>query len=160
VARFDERIEAFCAQASVPFALIHRRTRASLNWRYCDPRGGLFTVRLAQAQGRILGYSVLTLRDTVGHIADLLALPDRLDVVRSLVVDALRQFKASNAISVRCRMVNAHPYTEVLRRHGFEAIPTDSGTVYRPRRLGAEALAFLQAANTPIHLTMGDSDHI
>jgi hypothetical protein len=160
VRRFAAPIDAFCEAASKPFSLIHRRTAAGLNWRYCDPRGGAFIVRLAEDGRQELGYTVLTVRGGVGHIADILALPGRLDVVRSLIGDALRILKGAGAASAQCRMVAIHPYNEAFRLFGFLTTAERIGAVYAPRRLSAAALSFLDDPHAAMHVTTGDSDNI
>jgi hypothetical protein len=153
-------MDAFCATAAAPFALVHRRTASSLNWRYCDPRGGAFTVRLAEQEGQVLGYLVLAARGEVGHVADVLALPRRLDVVRSLVEDALRILDEAGVVRVRCWMPAVHSYNVVLRLYGFLPGPGRTGAVWSPRRLDANALSFLHEPEAPVHVTLGDSDHV
>jgi hypothetical protein len=162
--RFDERIDAFCATAAAPFAVTHRRTASSLNWRYCDPRGGSFVVRLAEREGQVLGYLALRTRGEargqVGYIADLLALPGRRDVVSALVEDALRILAEARAVAVTCRMPAVHPYNVVLRRHGFLRSGERTGVVWSPRRLDLSHLSVLSDPDARVHLTTGDSDHI
>lgn len=160
IRRFDERMDAFGQAAAEPFTLIHRRTAASLNWRFCDPRSGAFTVRLAEDRGQVLGYSALTVREDIGYLADVLALPGRLDVVRSLVGDALGLLKAAGAVRAHCRMVGVHPYNEALGSYGFQTTKQGTGAVYGPRRLDAAALSFLDDPRTALHVTTGDSDHL
>jgi hypothetical protein len=157
---FDERMDAFCATAAAPFALVHRRTTSSLNWRYCDPRGGAFTVRLAEQDGHVLGYLVLAARGEIGYIADVLALPGRLDVVRSLVEDALRILDEAGIVQARCWMPAVHPYNAVLRLYGFSLTPKQTGAAWSPHRLDANALSFLNDPHAPVHVTIGDSDHV
>jgi hypothetical protein len=50
-----------------------------MNWRYCDPARGRFTVRVAERNGKILGYLVFKISEGSGYIVDLLALPGRID---------------------------------------------------------------------------------
>lgn len=68
-------------------------------------------MRVAEEDGRILGYAVLKRDRDLGYIADLLALPNRLDVVRSLVEDALRSFREADVAGVVCWMTSRHPTT-------------------------------------------------
>lgn len=161
IARFDDRLDAFCDVATRPFALVHKRTAASLNWRFCDPRSGRFTAWLAEQDGAVVGYIVLSVKRQTGYIADLLALPGRLDVVDSLVGHAVRVLKTSEATTLRCRIPTVHPYTPVLRRHGLIPDPAwSAGDTYRARRLDINALAPLEDPNLPSHVMLGDSDHI
>ena len=161
IARFDDRIDAFCDAATRPFALVHKRTATSLNWRYCDPRSGRFTTWLAEEHGTVLGYIVLIIKRQTGYIADLLALPGRLDVVHSLVRRAIGALKDGGALTMRCRIPAAHPYTGALRLHGLMPDPAwDGGAIYRPARLSSDALALLDDPDLPTHVMLGDSDHV
>jgi hypothetical protein len=160
IQRFDGRVNAFFTEASKPFDFIHLRTDASLNWRYCDPRGGAFTVLLAEDGERILGYLAFNLMADMVRIADILALPGRQDVVWSLLEDALHRCDVAGAASVRCRLPATHPYDRVLRLHGFLASGQGSGATYGPGRLSTSALSFLAERDARIHLALGDSDHV
>jgi hypothetical protein len=88
VQSFDEHIDTFWEEASRPFTFCVDRTSAYLNWRY-DPRAGVFTITIAEEDGHVLGYVVSCTSSAVGFIADLIALPERLDVARSLALAAL-----------------------------------------------------------------------
>jgi GNAT superfamily N-acetyltransferase len=160
IERFDDRIDAFCKTATAPFALVHKRTVASLNWRFCDPRGGPFTVLLAEHDARVLGYIVVSAKREMGYIADVIALPERLDVVDSLVGHAIGVLKRAGATTLRCRLPAVHPYNAVLRRHGLTRDDGQAGAVYRPRRLDAQALSPLADPKLPTHVMFGDSDHV
>jgi GNAT superfamily N-acetyltransferase len=157
---FDERTDAFFDEAATAFDFLVVRSRDYMNWRFCDPAAGRFTIRAAAQQGRILGYSALKISDQNAYVADLLALPDRLDVVRSLIEDALRFFRRAGAEAVTCWMIARHPYNGVLRRYGFVDSRRDVGFVYKAVNLKPEDLAYLDEATARIHLTHGDSDWI
>ena len=158
--RFDERIGGFFDEAAKPFDFIVVRSTDYLNWRYCDPAAGRFTVRVAEQEGRLLGYLVLRVAEGEGYIADLLALPGRSDVVRSLIEDALRIFRGAGVEQVTCWMISRHPYNGILRRYGFFDSRVDVGFKYEPTRLPASELQFLDDPRARIHLSHGDSDWI
>ena len=117
--RFDDRIDGFFEEAARAFDFLVVRSRDYMNWRFCDPAAGRFTVRVAEQEGRILGYLVLKITEGNGYIADVLALPERSDVVRSLVDDALGLFCEGHVESITCWMIARHPYNGILRRCGF-----------------------------------------
>jgi hypothetical protein len=158
--RFDERIDDFFDEAARPFDFLVVRSRDYMNWRYCEPAAGRFTIRVAEQEGRILGYLVFKISGGNGYIADLLALPERLDVVRSLIEDALRLFREARAEMVSCWMIARHPYNGLLRRYGFVNSQRDVGFVYKAVTLDPKALEFLEAATARIHFMHGDSDWI
>ena len=59
----------------------------------------------------VVGYIVLKTSDQRGYIADLLALPGRLDVIRSLLEQSLQIFRQANVMAAICWLI----------RHGLTA---------------------------------------
>jgi len=158
--RFDDRIEGFFDEAARSFDYLIVRSEGYMNWRYCDPAAGSFTIRAAEQQGRLLGYLVLKIAEGEGYIADLLALPGRTDVVRSLVEDARHRFRRAGVEQITCWMISRHPYNGVLRRYGFIDSKKDVGFRYRVVSLDKSELGFLSDARARVHLTHGDTDWI
>jgi hypothetical protein len=159
--RFDDRIDAFFDEAARAFDFVVVRSSGYLNWRYCEPAAGHFTVRVAEREGRILGYLVFKISGGNGYIADLLALPGRIDVVRSLIEDALRLLREARTELVSCWMITRHPYNGLLRRYGFVDARRDVGFVYNTAaHPESRALDFLEEPTARIHLTQGDSDWV
>jgi hypothetical protein len=121
---FDTRIDHFWREVVDHHGFIVERSSDYLNWRYCDQRAGDFFVKLVEDDGHILGYSVLRVNRyfeeyPVGYIVDLLALPNRLDAVEALVMDAVNYFDEQNINIVNSLVVKNHPYVEILNRYGF-----------------------------------------
>ena len=86
VERFDDGIDDFFAAAGEPWDAIVVRSRAHLDWRYCDQRGGRFHKLVARDDaGTILGYAIGNQRGEHGFLVDLLARPGRVDVVSALI---------------------------------------------------------------------------
>ena len=158
--RLDERIDAFFEHAARPFEFIQVRDQNFLNWRYSDPRSGDSTIRVAEERGAIVGYAVLHVGQGRGHIMNLLALPNRLDVVQSLLTDGLERFNAANVESVHCWMASEHPYNELLKSVGFVVSRSSVAFTYEPISMDADALAYLGEPQTRIHFMHGDSDWI
>ena len=131
-----------------------------MNWRYCEPAAGRFTVRVAEQEGRLLGYLVFKIIESEGHIADLLALPGRTDVVRSLIEDALRLFREAAVERVTCWMIARHPYNGILRRYGFIDSGRNAGFSCFPLNPDSPDVDFVDDPRARIHLTHGDSDWI
>ncbi len=158
--RFDDRIGGFFDEAAAPFDFVVVRSKDYLNWRYCEPAAGRFTVRVAEEDERILGYLVFKVTEGGGYIADLLALPGRNDVVRSLLEDALGLLREANVELVTCWMVSRHPYSAILRRYGFFDSRKDVGCRYRTLSFDRSELGFLRDGAARIHLTHGESDWV
>lgn len=158
-AAFDDRVNDLWQEASVPFDLLVVRTKDYLNWRYADPRAGGFAIRLAERKGRLLGYAVLAGSGTRGRIADLFVLPERADVLASLIQDGLAHFKNMGVSRVQCWCPRHHPFRPVFRRLGFERRQTLRGVT-----LGAYSndlnreLEFLSDPLAALHMCAGDTD--
>jgi hypothetical protein len=160
VERFDGRIDAFFEQAAQQFDLIQVRDAAYLNWRLCDPRGGPFLVRIAERDGEILGYCAMLASESRPAIVDLLALPGRLDVVRSLVEDAVAEFRRRGAPAVSLRTVRRHPHNDVLRRLGFLDRNAVAVASFRAITVDGAASTLLRDPACRVHLTYADSDNV
>jgi hypothetical protein len=161
ISRFDERIDAFFEEASKPFDFIVDRTAQYLNWRYCDPRGGIFNPVLAELDEEILGYAVLKMSDGHGYVADLLALPGRRDVAAALIRYAIASTRRHRAMALTCWMPLHHTYTDLLRRHGFfDSVRNAGASVVTGKAMRPEELAFLKEPTARAHITHGDSDWI
>ena len=158
--RFDGRTDRFFDEAARPFDFLVVRHQEYMNWRYCDPGAARFTVRVAEQEGSILGYLILKVSEGEGYIADILALPGRADVVRSLIEDALHRFREAGLEQVNCWMIARHPYNGILRRYGFMNSGRKVIFTYRAESLDDEVLAFVADAGARIHLTQGDSDWV
>ena len=159
VPNFDERVNDFWAEAARPFEFIGVRDLEYLTWRY-DARGGRFIIRLAEQGERLLGYVVLGTSHGAGFVADLLALPGRLDVVESLVRDAIERLRELGASDVACAVPRHHPYRLVLREHGFRAKRRSIPLNYRPKRSQDRELAFLSDPKATLHVSLGDTDRV
>jgi len=161
VERFDERVDAFGAEAAEPFEFILERTQAYLNWRYADPRAGDFAIKLAEEEGQMVGYAVLRRTNGRAHLADMMALPGRDDVVEALALAALEHFREAGESTVQFLMPKNHPYEQTLRRCGFAGkrkrkVPPD----FLPMRLSEDELASLTKPDLRFHFMLGDSDTI
>jgi len=157
-AQLDERSDAFWDEARRPFQFITKRDRSTLNWRYCDVRGGVYHMRLAEQDGKVLAYVVLRREHDKGYIPDLLALPGRLDALDSLIAEAARHFDSAGLPVVRCWLASHHPYREVLLRHGFARRRRYTRQRWGPLRTPASELGMLADPQAAFHFTMGDSD--
>lgn len=160
VERFDGRIDTFYREACAPFDFAIVRTSGVLNWRYADPRAGGFTIRLAEHQDRLLGYAVLRTTRNVGYIADILALPGRLDVVGSLARDGAQQLRKTGAAAGECWLMANHPYVEPVREAGFLGRRSRTPPTFEPMSVPEREMTFLCGKDIAVHLTAGDMDII
>ena len=162
---FDQRHDKFLEHASGGWDVIPLRSVEYLNWRFSDPRAGRFVVRVVEEGDEPVGYIVLHAVGAGGHIVDLLALQDRLDVVRALVDDAIGQFRQLGASSVECWMLREQPYARVLRHAGFVALPRRSAQIagevgWSGGGMGAREHSLLNSPQANVHLVRADFDAI
>jgi GNAT superfamily N-acetyltransferase len=160
IEHFDETVDDFWVEAAQPFDFIQTRDRTYLNWRYCDPAGGSFTVRVAQLDGAMLGYAVLRINPDGAILGDLLTLPDRTDVAESLVADAIQLARDRGVPQLRAWMPQTHPYRALLDDLGFIKYRTPLQLVYTPRTCDPADLESLQHPQTSIHFMTADTDHM
>ena len=166
VERCDERFDDLHERAAGQFDFILQRDHAYLNGRYLDRRGGTFSILAAEAGEELLGYAAVTVVHGRGHIADLLVLPGREDVTRSLIEASLEHCAGLGSSAVECTMMLHHPYSSVLRDAGFVRLAARSENaiwrlVFTPHLAGVEVLReFAENEHANIHLMEGDSDII
>ena len=159
--RFDARTDEFWREAAKPFAAMPSRDSDYLNWRYCDPRAGAFELKAMEHEGRILGWVVFRTSYGKGYIADLLALPGRLDVASALLADAAAALRRAGATEVQCWCPANHPYRALLEDAGFSQKRRTVAITFQTTRPGVESLlAPVQAPGALVHFMLGDSDLI
>lgn len=158
--RFPQSADRLFEHSLREFDWILLRTADQLNWRYAHPSAGRFAIRAAFEKDELIGYCVVRLGGPCAHIADLLALPGRVDVADALVADALGIAGGSGANAMVCWLVSDHPYFEVVRRRGFMVTGSTTGCMLRGDELEPDALDFLDRPETRVHVTAGDSDWV
>jgi hypothetical protein len=159
VDRFEDAIDRFFAIAGEPWDLIVVRSRAHLDWRYCDDRGGTFHKLIARdGDQAIEGYAVGGARGEHGFLVDLLALPGRVDIVSGLIETLIDDLGRAGCVDLLCWLPERHPYREALHRAGFldaRELPT---ITFRPAGADPADLDFLTEPEVRIHFTLGDTD--
>jgi hypothetical protein len=156
--RFDRRYDALFEEAASDFDVIPERTQEFLRWRYGDRRAGPFRVRTISDDGRLLGYAILRLAGARAYLADVLALPGRLDVVETLLADAVAIARRARAAGLECFLSGNHPYRAALRRQGVIDTRIDIGLEYHPIGATVEDLRCLANRRARVHFQMGDTD--
>jgi len=159
VAAFEDRIERFWPQAAGAFEFIAMPSKSELNWRYCDVRGGRGFVFQAEENREVVGFVAGRMSRDRGHIAYLLALPERFDAVRTLVRRAVSYFRSSGFAEAACALPTHHPYTGLLIDEGFTRKSRVIPLTWRTVREGLD-LAFLRDPRASIHFMLADTDLI
>jgi hypothetical protein len=153
----EHLVRLFGEQATRPYDLIDAQCKDLLNWRFCDPRAGRWTVHTAEEDGRLLGYISYRISKGRGLVGGLLALPDRLDVIESLLEESLRSLHRQGIGVVQCWCAPRHPYRAVLERVG---IGETRRTVHLVINAAGEEFTFLEDPAASVHVVAGDTDHV
>jgi hypothetical protein len=162
---FDDRAEAFWDEIKDHYDFIVERTRDHMNWSYCDPRGLDFTVKLAEEDGRMLGYVVLRMDDSGlysrGEVIDLLTVPGRMDVADALLADATRILDENGINMCSTMLLKGHPYEGVFRRHGFFNVIKKAYVFYYLSKKNVELIEHVHETlgaidARKVHLARGD----
>lgn len=155
---FDERFDALWSKARTQFLYGVVRSSAHLNWRYADLRAGDYVIIAIEESNGWAGYLVLRLSGTTGYIADLLTLPDRSDVIDSLLAAALELFRAGGQTTVECWSEPHSLYRWALDRVGFRQPRRSIGLSFRPLSFPPEEASFLGDPTASILFSAGDTD--
>lgn len=157
---FDGRVDQLWDVASVPFRAALVRKAGYLNWRYADERGGRYTVRTAEQDGALLGYLVTRISDGRGFLTDMLVLPERMDVLRSLVAESIAGLQAQGACEVECWLPEHHPYWAAVSHYPFDRKRRSIDYKLTFDRLAPAQfdIPFVDDPRAPLHITLGDSD--
>jgi hypothetical protein len=156
-ASFDARYDGLFEAAAAAFDFIAERGAEFLRWRYDDPRGGRSVAREVVDRGALVGYAVVRTAGGRAYLADLLALPDRRDVVEALVRDAVEVGRSSGAAVIDCWLPRRHLYRAALQRGGF-IDRGDAGVSYHPVQASDQQLAPIAGPRARLHYTLGDTD--
>jgi len=160
--RFDSATDRLWERAREQFDIAAVRTAPYLNWRHCDARGGATTVLAAMEGQRCLGYAVSKPAENVANVVDLLADPDRLDVIEPLLAAAAGRMKARGCGTLACWLPPGHVYESALRASGFVATGEGAFTFANGQRLSGppEVAALAVHPATRYHVTLGDFDFV
>ena len=159
--RFDQRVDALVERAAEEFDFITDWNSEYLNWRFCDPRAGRFTVLVAEEGDELLGFIVCKVEGIYGYIGQLLALPGREDAVRALAEAGTKVLEDASVAVIQCALPRRHPYTAILRRTGF--VDSRRAMTFYLRPVDPDwqdRVDELTAPDARIHVMYGDLDGI
>ena len=162
--QFDKRVNLLWDAVKENYCFIAERTAEYLNWRYRDPRGGVYTVKQAVQDDEMLGYIVLRINSYEGRregfIVDVLTLPDRFDCFEALVGEGLRFFDEAGVNVVYYCGVLGHPYDKSLRELSFLDSRKFVNVYYGSRVEGEDISQFEAASPGRLLFHYGDLDRI
>jgi hypothetical protein len=164
VDQFDERVNHLWDAVKEKFFFIAERKSGYLNWRYRDPRGGVYTVKQAVQDDEMRGYIVLRINSwegsREGFIVDILTLQNRLDCFEALISEGLRFFDEAGVNIINYCGVASHPYVKSLMEFGFLETRTFVNIYYNKMVDGEDYSQFQAAFPGRLLFHYGDFDWI
>jgi hypothetical protein len=161
---FDDKYNTFWNKISREYEFIIDRNPGYVNWRYNDPRGGIYQTFFALEDESMLGLLVLRINKIkesypTGHIVDILVFPERPDAYDILLRKATDFFDKLGINCIFSWVLKGHPWEKIYKNHGFRPI-SRVGSYLVPKRIGEKINDLLSLEPSKIHLTLGDSDWI
>jgi len=160
IAWFDDGADRLWERTRETFDYAVVRDGRYLNWRFCDPRAGVYEVRGAERpDGELAGYVVVGAIGEGAQIVDLLAEPGNTGALRALIGAATDIARKAGATTIELPMPRKHPYREVLARCGFVVRRSMRSLGFdhdRPRPHDF----LIDDREARYHYAFGDSDHI
>lgn len=149
---FDLRFDELWELARQTYPAITRRDRATLNWRYRQHPDIRYSVLIAEAEGKLLGYLVYSSffrhQQQRAQIVDLLCGLSDTATRQSLLAEALRRLKSAGVHKVEC--YSTHPaLNEDLKKLKFKA---------RIRKGRGQETLIRHLPDRPYYFTRGDGD--
>ncbi len=169
---FDARFDALWQGVRDHTCLSVCKDARYLTWRYHLNPGGGYRLFLARDGRKLVGLLIMRHTGLGSDIAELLALPDRVDAVSDLLATAIVRARRAGSVILTAWSPARHPYHASLRRAGFvsqrrlhwlaERWPALARWFYRvidyARHLPLDQQDQLAACIKMGSLTMGDSD--
>jgi hypothetical protein len=162
---FGENIDVFWSKVKGRYNFIFERDRSFLNWRYCDKRGGNFIINQASEGENIVGYSVIRINKLrkeypVGFVADLITLPNRLDVSEILLKEIDEHLSKQKVNIIHSIAITGNIKDKLLIKHGYLTYLEKYYLLYSPYDLGNEHDVFIKSTPNRLHFEYGDLDWI
>lgn len=159
IRRFDASFTALWERLAPKFDLAVRRDAAYLNWRYIEPPHVRYSVVALKRNGETHGYAVYRHRhEPLGRVTmlvDLLADPDDVSGVKTLLRWVDRAARAEDSDKVRCYVMNA-ALRRVLRKNGYFVVKSTLEVGVKVNAVQVPQ-GFYDDTNR-WHITAGDSD--
>jgi hypothetical protein len=158
------RDPGFWEQIKDRYDFIIERDMNYLNWRYVDTPDKGYYVKQAIGDGQLLGYLVCKINAVneeypTGNIVDLLALPNRSDVVDVLVGSVVDIFDDNDVNLISVSMVENHEYRRILNEYGFVDTRQGNYLTYIPFDPISEQELVKINDNNRILFHYGDTDY-
>jgi hypothetical protein len=163
--KFDEKIDVFWRKIKDQYYFIMEKSKEYLSWRYCDSRGGNFTIKQAEEDGEVVGYIVLRVNNFTsdypsGYVVDLCTLPDHLDCAGALIAESLRFFDNRKINIVNYIIDKGHPFEALFERFGFVNSQHNLFVSYTSTIDSSELNDFMNSPPSKLLFQYGDIDFI
>lgn len=120
---FDQDFDELWEKTSKSWDICVVRTSKILNWRYFGMPLSEYLVFSAEVDDELLGFVILNLDkmagQKIGNIVDIFTPRDRTDIAHTLLTHSVSLFKRQKVDKVLCWMLDAHPYSSILKKCGF-----------------------------------------
>jgi hypothetical protein len=156
VVQFDEGADALWSRVRSDFDYAVVRDRAYLNWRYCDPRAGDYSVRSVTRAGELLGFMVSGVRSGELVVVDYLA--SDAGALDALIADALGTANRDELPAVSVVLPRQHRDRETFLRAGFLVAGVLANHGHTPGI--SRAVPRLTDPRARIHVALGDEDAV
>jgi hypothetical protein len=165
VDRFDERLDSLWDKVCDKLLFSMVRNSDIMNWRFADPRGGQYIIRIAEVAGELAGYSVLRINRynedyPMGFIVDLFSDPEDKVVKSALVQDAIGFFEKKNVNQIKCLVVDDSLLERVYMSVGFVEYRTNMEISARKIRARSDLWDSFVDSKYPVEFQYGDIDWI
>ena len=152
---FDERFDLLWDAVKDRYAIISKRNRQYLQWRYLHNPSDKYRIIALIDRNHLSGYAVFKRYNDELQVVDMLTLSDE-DIGIKLIGWIAQAAKQEKAKSVSLWLNTVHPLHRELEKFGFnkgEPITYFGGLIINPGICGAEIYNYRNW-----YLTMGDSD--
>lgn len=127
ISSFDDRIDVLWREISNSYNVMVVRNKEYLNWRYVNVPDVIFTIYIAEMEGKILGYIVIKCEKqrglTIGRIFDFIVLPNQEIAGQMLIQKATEFFRDEKASLILYRLAGTKAYYKMLRNNGYIRLP-------------------------------------
>lgn len=163
---FSEEFNRFWNETKDEYSFIIKRDKQFLNWRYCDLRGGKYSVFQAVKNDELLGYIVLRINKInpdypQGYIIDLMTRTECPKAMESLLEYAVDYFSNNQINIVHFIFPEDTQKTHLLNKYGFLDRRSNFVVFFNSKDNSYDVDGFITAAaSRKVHFSFGDLDFI
>ena len=166
VTSFGDEIVPFWERIEDNYDFIIVQNKEYLNWRYCDPRGGIYKILQIRKEDKCIGFTILRINRLkgeypVGTFVDLLCFPGNHQAVQNLISAGMKHFEENKVNYVSFMVVKNHPYEKILYQNGFIQNQKQWEYMFENPFVPENAIENIRKMKpSKIHVSYGDHDWI